>query len=239
MVAHVPVVLSRKTIVGSVVRFAALSALVATVLSADAGEEFELWWFQRIRDRHSELVSRDYDQKTETKGYWHDRLADLSDILHIDATAVAAGAVLNAGPAVVGTMGVTAPDGDGMRVGIGLGGPRKEIRTSGMCGGAVWPISKLRERNRSLAGYGRDAPGWGSIGGDIGIAWAVGLRFDVVEFVDFLVGFTGQDVVEDDDTTANRLFEISETEPAKKRFGELIDKVVRERSEQGASGVRP
>ena len=132
-----------------------------------------------------------------TTGYWADRRQDLTDVAHVDVTMFSVGVAANAGPAIVGLHRTAGSCGDGGRVKIGLGGVQA-VSTCGQYAGVVFPISRIKEKTRSNGGYGTEAPPWGSVGLDIGLILGLGVRFDVVELADLVLGLGGIDIIDDD-----------------------------------------
>ena len=66
----------------------------------------------------------------------------------------------------------------------------------------LWEDVILPESQLSFSdppsGYGRQTPGWGSVGMEVSFILGVGAHADVVELADFVAGWFGQDISGDD-----------------------------------------
>lgn len=143
---------------------------------------------------------------------------DLTDVVHVDVTALAGFGYVNAGPALVGayvTGGMEGHGGD--RLEVGLGGIRDE-RIDGFCVGLGYPMVWHSLQSRSRLGYGASGPAWGSLGADVGLFLGLGGRVDVVEFADLCTGLVGYDLLKDDFTTDENTVAILSKNNQKRRF---------------------
>jgi hypothetical protein len=136
------------------------------------------------------------------RGYLADRAADLTDAAHLNLTAFSFGqGLLNVGPAVVGYQRIVGlGTGPGFRAKAGLGGI-EYIETGhpdDPTVGVILPFSQQKYRTRSLVGYGKQHPPWGSVGCELGFGWGIGARVDAVEIVDFALGWFRLDILRDD-----------------------------------------
>jgi hypothetical protein len=148
------------------------------------------------------------------------RRADLHDVLNVKFHFMALGADANVGPANVGVILISGPDGKSLSLSRGITGTT-ETPYSGLEVGLGIPVSRIgyppkdgwsgsaeyysekgerfvRERKSS---YSDKYPGWCSIGFDLGIIVGIGFRFDVCEFADFIGNFFGKDILDDDHIT--------------------------------------
>lgn len=142
---------------------------------------------------------------SEDGGYVSNRLRDLTDVAHLDGTSFALGALVNVGPArlgyydvgglAVGGIGFGSGHSTGFRCMIGLGGIKYSMGDEHTAG-LVIPIS--RHMAESAKGYASSYPTWGSVGFDIGFLTGFGAHVDFVEFVDFVIGLSGYDILGDD-----------------------------------------
>ncbi len=139
--------------------------------------------------------------------YVANRLDDLTDVAHVQFSVLDLGFLINAGPFELGTerFGVPfplLPDAFSLR--LGAGGP--QIATlDGLGAGIGIPLSSYDQSVYSIynlserpASYGTKGPAWGSVGFGCGLGVGVAFRGDVVEFVDFLLGFFTIDLCGDD-----------------------------------------
>ena len=141
-----------------------------------------------------------------SSGYLTDRRRDLTDVVHLDGTALSGGLAVNLGPAIIGAHDIGLPigDGSGERLKLGLGGA-EEISSKGPCWGVGIPFGRYREERRSTVGnHECAAPAWGSLGFDLGFLYGVGVRGDVVELLDFFLGWANIDLLRDDEESWRR-----------------------------------
>ena len=145
-----------------------------------------------------------------TSTYVTNRLSDLTDVIHVDLNAVTFGILVNVGPLMLGAEGMmNIPDGPAYQFRLGLGGPQT-VRLEGDALGFIWPFERQevvrREFNRIVyepiprndTYYWSHAPGWGSVGVNLGFFFGAGLQADAVELADFVLGFFNVDIVHDD-----------------------------------------
>ena len=97
-----------------------------------------------------------------------------------------------------------------MKMKYGLGG-RQDTNSSGDT--IILGITFYEDDARSRWGYGKDIPHFASVGVDLGIFFGLGVRVDVMEFFDLLLGFAEVDFMEDD----KGVIEPLETEAKKNR----------------------
>lgn len=146
--------------------------------------------------------------------YTAKRLDDLTDVLHVDLFGAGVGALVRVGPVLAGWESIGditdghGPAGSG-RTSIGLGGVR-ESRNSGTAFGLLYPFSDFESR-RTTTRYSapeEDPPGFvghyrpngfGAVGAEVELLVGIGVYFDFVELADFLTGFVGWDIIDDDD----------------------------------------
>ncbi|MFT5130350.1 MAG: hypothetical protein ACI8W8_003981 [Rhodothermales bacterium] len=139
-----------------------------------------------------------------SRGYLADRAADLTDVAHLNLSAFSRGhAMANVGPAVVGYQRLVGIDSNGYCMKVGLGGI-EELQTSINSGGdrptfgLIIPLTHQAFDTRSLVGYGKRHPPWGSVGADLGLFMGIGMRADLVELADFTLGWIRLDLLRDD-----------------------------------------
>jgi hypothetical protein len=137
------------------------------------------------------------------------RLSDLTDVAHVDVNACAFGFLVNVGPLILGSEELMSiPDGPAYQFRLGLGGLQK-VRLGYKGSGCIWPLGRYEVERRYYGEvdsgwvhegdqYWRHQPAWGSIGISGGFFFGVGAQVDVVEFADFVLGFFGYDITEDD-----------------------------------------
>ncbi|MCM8542025.1 MAG: hypothetical protein NE328_17280 [Lentisphaeraceae bacterium] len=142
--------------------------------------------------------------------YWENRANDLTDFAHIDFEAVAFGVQGNASALSAGLFTLVGPGDGGMKMKYGLGG-RQDTNSSGDT--IILGITFYEDDARSRWGYGKDIPHFASVGVDLGIFFGLGVRVDVMEFFDLLLGFAEVDFMEDD----KGVIEPLETEAKKNR----------------------
>ena len=142
--------------------------------------------------------------------YTANRLSDLTDVAHVDMTHSSVGLVVNVGPMLLGAEGLL-PDSDhgSHQYRLGLGGPLVLV-LDGASVGLVWPFQCEEVNARRYGGlakgydemgddcYWKHVPAWGSIGISGGFLVGVGAHVDLVELADFILGFFGYDIVDDD-----------------------------------------
>jgi hypothetical protein len=146
-----------------------------------------------------------WDREAANK-YTFARFHDLNDVAHVDLTVNSCGVLANVGPVMVGYKGPISRMPHGKRaILVGRLGLLVIDGTAeqGEAYGLLVPLSRLRVL-RSFAsggggkGYGARSPGWGSVGLDVGLFIGLGAHADVVELADFVSGFFGADICEDD-----------------------------------------
>lgn len=143
-----------------------------------------------------------------TGGYVSNRLRDITDVAHVDGTAMSMGAVVNIGPAVLGShaltgMAIGMGSNQGVRYKVGFGGIQKKLER-GVASGVIVPLSRIQS-SQLQEGYASKEPTWGSIGFDLGCLFGIGVHVDFVELFDCLTGFVGIDLLDDDETPNARL----------------------------------
>ena len=122
-----------------------------------------------------------------------DRLNDLTDVVHVHYSAASGGVLLNLGPAQFGFFGIHGGFGA-----LGLGG----VRGYGLAGdasGFLIPFHVATYDEDGGGHYSSKWPGWGSVGLELAAFVGIGVRLDIVEFADFVVGFAGLDFAGDDE----------------------------------------
>jgi hypothetical protein len=146
-------------------------------------------------------------------GYFENRRHDLIDVLHLDASAVNLGAIAYAGPLIVGadyqTGLQTRTRSDTLQ--LGLGGWRFFGR-KGLAAGLLWPYSRWNEDRSIFGERPKKAPSGLSVGATVGVVGGLAIEADVLELVDFLVGLTCLDLLEDDPVVVGEA-EPDEAEP--------------------------
>lgn len=136
-------------------------------------------------------------------GYLRHRLDDVTEAAHADvSSSFALGALVNVGPAVLGAYRVGGLE-FGERLQFGLGGmvPMRTANDSAAVGLVVPLEWAMRESpsGEPLEGYRDRYPGYASVGLDLGFILGLGLRVDVVELADCIVGIVGVDLLDDDE----------------------------------------
>ena len=137
---------------------------------------------------------------TSVGGYFENRRQDLIDVVHVDFGAVNIGAVVYAGPLLLGAdyqTGVKSRE-QSSTLQIGLGGPRI-LGRRGMASGLLWPASKWDEGRPFIGARPKRGPSGFSAGASVGAVGGVGAEADVIEVIDFVVGLVCLDVMEDDE----------------------------------------
>ncbi len=136
-----------------------------------------------------------------------DRLSDATDFLHVEALWMSAGLVANVGPLTLGAL--CGSDEPTVQFELGPGGGAWR-NVGGSIVGLLYPFCLAETRSERRAGYPNEHrplepppyrrwdPALASIGIDIGWGFGFGLRFDLAEFGDFLLGFVALDPVGDD-----------------------------------------
>ena len=133
-------------------------------------------------------------------GYLENRRQDLIDVVHVDFSMVDAGAVVYAGPFMVG---LESSSGFKTRtpstsLQIGLGGPRI-VERSGIAGGLLLPASRWDEDGQIIGKRPNRTPSGFSVGGTLGVFLGVGAAVDALELIDFAVGLFCLDIMQDDE----------------------------------------
>lgn len=146
--------------------------------------------------------------------YVSNRLDDLTDVAHVDATVLRIGLLCNVGPLILGRVVCGDAYVPTVSLRAGLGGVQF-VRTTGEAGGFIvptshydvsrWSLYAWGDRPASEAGEARPGssyygkgPAWGSVGLEVALIVGLGARVDVVECADFLLGLFAVDLVGDD-----------------------------------------
>lgn len=146
---------------------------------------------------------------TAAKNYFSSRWRDTVDVVHVNLLWNSCGLLANAGPLVVGyeaplfrNLPSYGQHAIGMaRVGVVFA---DYVLEKGAAYGLLVPLSRLDVGRWDAPGaawgkgYGGKAPGWGSLGFDVGLLVGLGVHVDVVELVDLVSGFFGADISKDD-----------------------------------------
>ena len=133
-------------------------------------------------------------------GYLKNRGHDLTDVLHVDFSAVNIGAVAYAGPFLLGADYITGME---TRSGsttfrVGLGGCYVESR-KGLAAGVIWPSSRWNEDEGIIGRRPKRAPSGFSAGFSVGLFGGIGAEADLLEAVDFVLGLACIDLTQDDE----------------------------------------
>jgi hypothetical protein len=129
--------------------------------------------------------------------YWKDRKMDLTDSLHLTTESVGVGLTANISALSLGFYDVDEFIGGAPKRGkYGLGGTQSNDIGSKKILGIGFPIEE--EKARSRWDYGGKIPPFTSVGISGGIFVNFGMRFDVLETLDFISGFFMIDFMDDD-----------------------------------------
>lgn len=152
--------------------------------------------------------------------YFKDRRNDLIDFAQINLSGFTFGFSANIGPAVVGCqciVGIGHCGGGGAINSFGLGGYTYDtcVSTKGDILALIFPFHLFDYSKRTRHNFGGDSkyPAWSSIGFDIGLFYGLGARVDPLEFIDFVLGIAGVDILEDDRNYYSRKYGIDEDQP--------------------------
>lgn len=191
------------------------------------------------------LMSVDNGTADEYGNYCTDRADDLTDVMNVNASCFSCGLGVNIGPILIGGFRAGSIFGAGGMTAMGFGG----MHYIGDCEyfGLLYPFKKEETWGsglpgwRSEVGYGQHYPAWGSVGFDLGLLFGCGVRFDVVEAADFVLGWTGVDFLEDDQW-ARRKAEAAEANKVNEeqdayyrnclRFDKLYDEIVADKEKR-------
>ena len=128
--------------------------------------------------------------------YRQNRMADLTDFLHLNVVGTSGGAEVHVGPILLGEQHTTGLTTDrGSRYLIGFGGI-KEHSVGGTKRGVLVPL--VRENTDNRGGYYL-GPRYTSLGFEVAIGVGLGFEFDIQELGDFILGFFKVDFMEDDE----------------------------------------
>ena len=135
---------------------------------------------------------------TSCGNYCRSRCSDFTDILYLEHTPASYGAILNAGPIVLGyhQSGFLK---HGKLTKVGLGGAYS-YAIEGEAYGFVIPFALEDYWSTSRTSYNTVYPNLGSIGFNFSYMWffSMGIKVDVIEAVDFASGLIGIDIMGDD-----------------------------------------
>lgn len=132
--------------------------------------------------------------------YWQSRAKDLIDVAHLRLEGPIYGARADISAISVGLSDTGHPYTQTQRFKLGLGGC---LHTDTEPMPLFLVGSPLKEDHaRSRWGYRNEIPPFGALGFSVGIDFILGLgvgaEVDFVELVDFLLGFAGVDIIDDD-----------------------------------------
>jgi hypothetical protein len=136
-------------------------------------------------------------------GYMSNRRHDLIDVVHVDVGAINVGAVVYAGPLILGAdyqTGLKTRE-ESSTLQLGLGGPRIQ-GNRGLALGIILPFSRWNGTRPLIGKRPKRSPSWLSVGASLGAFVGLGAEVDVLEAVDFISGLICLDLMEDNEILA-------------------------------------
>ena len=159
-------------------------------------EEYSSVWFVKSVLLLALLLTSGCTHFCEEGSYLHNRGKDFSESFHIASSVITDGAMLNVGPLIVGGQSYDPKYAGRLMLGPG-GMVDSNIQGDAVNSGVIWPLSSA-ERIDYTSDYKRRDIGWASCGFDIGFLMTLGVRIDLVEFLDCLGGIFALDLLSDD-----------------------------------------